>query len=92
MSDTPEWPPVILFDAVYAAAVRYHFGTQALQDEATVPWKDSFYPDCIMNVAQADYKALSDKRAAAAEKSDKHNRERDMRHEGHHPSDALTCS
>lgn len=30
MSDTPEWPPAILFDAVYAAAVHYHFGTQAL--------------------------------------------------------------
>jgi hypothetical protein len=42
-----------------------------------------------VNVAQADYKALSDKRAAAAEKTGKHNRERDTRHEGRRRLDAF---
>lgn len=39
-----------------------------------------------MNVAQGD---CSDKRAAAADKTTKHNRERDMRREGRHRSDAF---
>ncbi|TFK17750.1 hypothetical protein FA15DRAFT_689918 [Coprinopsis marcescibilis] len=33
ISASPEWPPAIIFDAVYASSVLHHFGSQTLKDE-----------------------------------------------------------
>ena len=38
-----EWPPDILFDAVYASTVMHHFATEELND-VFEGWKDMFYP------------------------------------------------
>ena len=62
ISNTPEWPPTILFDAVYAGAVLHHFGTQTLKDEVTVTWKDI-------------YRVIVDEKSAAAKKVQKQERE-----------------
>ena len=87
MSNTPDWPPAILFDAVYASSVLHCFGAQALKDEGAAPWKEAFYG--VMSAGQADYKALLDKRAADADKSSKHNQERDARFERHRCPDTF---
>jgi len=63
MSHTPDWPPAILFDAVYASAVLYNFGTQEVKDALTKVWKDSFYPGGIMTGADADHKVIIDEQA-----------------------------
>ncbi len=52
ISDTPEWPPPILFDAAYAGAVLHHFGTQTLKDEVAVTWKDIYRVDEISAAAK----------------------------------------
>ena len=67
MSDVSEWPPVTLFNAVYADAVLHHFGTWAPEDEVTETWKDTFYPGGVMTAASADYKLLTDERATRAQ-------------------------
>jgi hypothetical protein len=41
--NTSQHPPAILFDAIYASAVLYHFGTQELKDQITKTWKDMAY-------------------------------------------------
>lgn len=78
LSDTPEWPPPILFDAVYAGAVLHHFGTQILKDEVLATWKGTFYPGGVMATAHADYK---DGRAAIAEKTQNQTQDRKARYE-----------
>ena len=50
-----DWPPAILFDAVYAGAVLHYFGTQALKDEVSRGWEDALYPGGIATVPHADY-------------------------------------
>ncbi|PPQ69501.1 LOW QUALITY PROTEIN: hypothetical protein CVT26_002847 [Gymnopilus dilepis] len=40
-----DWPPAILFDAVYATAVLKHFGTQEFREKVFLTWKSTFYPD-----------------------------------------------
>jgi|SRR6266436_9193798 len=60
ISDVSEWPPAILFNAVYADAVCHHFSTWALKDEVTKTWKDTFYPSGVITAASADYKLLTD--------------------------------
>ncbi len=69
ISDTPEWPPPILFDAVYASAVLHHFGTQTLKDEVAATWKDTFDPGGVMAAADANYKVITDERSAAANRA-----------------------
>jgi len=82
ISDNPMlWPPAILFDAVYAGAVLYHFGTQTLKDDVLGTWKNIFYPGGVMTVAHADYKAILDKRAAPAAKAQEDSRDRKARRE-----------
>ena len=45
LSHSPDWPPAILFDAVYAGVVLHNFGTQELNDMmVTKKWKNTFYP------------------------------------------------
>ncbi len=60
-------PPAILFDTVYADAILYHFGTQALKDEVTETWKDTFYSSGVMNMASADYNLFTDEWATRAQ-------------------------
>ena len=74
ISNTPEWPPTILFDAVYAGAVLHHFGTQTLKDEVTVTWKDI-------------YRVIVDEKSAAAKKVQK--QEREARYQAHAVPDAF---
>lgn len=69
ISDNFKWPPVILFDAVYAGAVLHHFGTQTLKDEIAATWKDAFDSGGIMTAAHADDKAIIDERAAATKRT-----------------------
>ncbi|PPQ85754.1 hypothetical protein CVT25_003071 [Psilocybe cyanescens] len=68
VSDTPDWPPAILFDAVYASTVLHHFGTQALKRQVTETWNTTFYPDGVTNQAHAKKKARDDLKDATAEK------------------------
>ena len=89
ISDTAEWPPAILFDAVYADAVIRKFGTQTLKDEISETWKNIFYPGGVMTVGQADYKALIDERATAAERSQNQAQERKARYEARRGPDNL---
>ena len=67
--DPTLWPPAILFDAVYATAVLVHFGAQAMKDEVTKTWKNSFYPGGIITAAHADYKVNTDERVVSAERA-----------------------
>jgi hypothetical protein len=69
--DTPEYPPTIRFDAVYASAVLQHFGTQQLKDEVIATWKDSFYPGGIVTAADTEQAEIDDERAVAKEKKQK---------------------
>jgi hypothetical protein len=46
--NTSQYPPAILFDATYASAILYHFGTQALKDHITKTWKDIAYTGQVM--------------------------------------------
>ncbi|KAF5371989.1 hypothetical protein D9615_008142 [Tricholomella constricta] len=61
ISDTPQWPPAILFDAVYAGAVLQHFGTETLKEDVTAAWKETF-----LSSMTEEEKAIADGRAAAA--------------------------
>ncbi|TFK23859.1 hypothetical protein FA15DRAFT_670067 [Coprinopsis marcescibilis] len=62
ISDTPEWPPAIIFDAVYASTVLHHFGNQTLRDEVTATWRDAFDPGGVMAAEQAGGKEVTDER------------------------------
>lgn len=81
ISDTPDWPPAILFDAVYADAVLHHFGTQRLKDGVAATWKDIFYPNGVRTSAHADYKAITDERSTATERTQNQAQERMARYE-----------
>jgi hypothetical protein len=81
LSDTPECPPPILFDAVYAGAVLHHFGTQILKDEVVATWKETFYPSGVMTTAHADYKVITDERAATMERTQNQTHDRKARYE-----------
>ena len=86
---TDKWPPDILFDIVYAGAVLAHFSTPTLKDVVSKSWKDSFYPQGVMTAAQADYKEITDERAAAKERKEKQAQERRARHEAHRGPDVF---
>ena len=73
ISDTPAWPPTILFDAVYASAVLHHFGTQTLKDVVATTWMDTFYPDGVMDQAHAQ--------TLTEERTQKHAQARQARYE-----------
>lgn len=67
ISDGPEWPPPVLFDAVYADAVLCHFGTQTLEDEVTATWKDTFYPGGIKTASATHTRRLREARRESPE-------------------------
>lgn len=73
ISDTDEWPPAILFDAVYACAVLHHFGTKAIKDEVAARWVQTFYPDGV----------------TCAERKQKRDQQRQQRHDAPAGPDAL---
>ncbi|KAF8888174.1 hypothetical protein CPB84DRAFT_1733273 [Gymnopilus junonius] len=89
ISNSPEWPPTILFDAVYAGAVLHHFGTQELKDVVSANWNDVFYPDGVMDQPHADYKKITYSRAEDNRKKGKQAQERMMRYDAHHGPDAF---
>jgi hypothetical protein len=64
--DNPQYPPAILFDAVYAGALLRHFGTQTLKDNVIANWQDTFYPDGVTTAEQADYQTMFDELAITA--------------------------
>jgi len=43
ISDSPQFPPDILFDAIYASFILSHFGTESVRDRITAKWEDTFY-------------------------------------------------
>ena len=61
-----EWPPDILFDAVYAKTVMHHFATQKLYD-VLEDWKDMFYPGGVKTSAQADLDVINADKTARDE-------------------------
>jgi len=89
ISDTPDWPPAILFDAVYADAVLHNFGTQELKDGVAATWKNIFYPGGVRTSTKADYKAVTDERATAMERTQSQAQERTARYETRSGPDIL---
>jgi hypothetical protein len=83
VSETFDWPPAILFDAVYASTVLHHFGVQTLKEELAATWQDTFYPDGIMNQAQADQQAITNARAATMERKEMQVQECQARADAH---------
>ncbi|TFK17470.1 hypothetical protein FA15DRAFT_577254, partial [Coprinopsis marcescibilis] len=67
--DTPEWPPNILFDAVYAQAVLHQFGDRTLMDRINATWNSTFYPSGVMTAAPSSYNAIKDQRATNVERT-----------------------
>ncbi|KAF8063516.1 hypothetical protein FPV67DRAFT_1421234 [Lyophyllum atratum] len=65
ISETPDWPPAILFDAVYASTVLHHFGTQMLKDVLFATWKDTFYPGGVKDQLHAERNSITDEQALA---------------------------
>ncbi|KAG9308030.1 hypothetical protein JVU11DRAFT_12682 [Chiua virens] len=76
--DRSNWPPDILFDAVYANAVLLHFAAPGLQDVVR-QWKSTFYPGGVTSARQADYHAMIQERAGRKQE-DEQKDERNQRH------------
>ena len=89
LSDTPDFPPPILFDTVYAGTVLHHFGTQTLKDEVVATWKETFYPGGVMTMAHADCKVITDERAATAERTQNQTQDRKANYEARGGLDTL---
>jgi hypothetical protein len=75
-SNMTMWPPSVLFDAVYACAVAFHYGS-GLAD-VLKNWEDVFYPDEPAEAAHTDDNGRRDQ-VAAQEKSDRQKAERKER-------------
>lgn len=75
-----EWPTDILFDAVYASAVTYHFATEELRD-VFEDWKDMFYLDGIKTSAQAELDVTNADKAAREKRRRTRALERERRYE-----------
>jgi len=54
ISDTPQSPPAVLFDAVYAGALLHHFGTQELKDTLVTTWGDVFNSGGVMTADEQE--------------------------------------
>ncbi|SRR6266702_4351725 len=75
---TPEYPPAILFDILYAGAVLHHFGTSTAKDGIATAW-NNIYPTGVMTVSQAAITAIADARAATTERIQAQAQEREAR-------------
>lgn len=89
ISDTPEYPPATLFDAVYAGAVLHHFGTQTLKDEVIGTWKDTFDPGGAMTAANVEQAEMNDGRAVTKEKKHRRDQDRATRREARNVPDTF---
>jgi hypothetical protein len=95
-ANTSDWPPAILFDAVYASTVLHHFGAQTLKDKLAATWQDT-YPNGIMNQAQVDHQAITNAQAATKERAqtqeEAHRACQEAHYEAHHEAhhEACTC-
>ena len=65
---SPQFPPDILFDAVYAGMVLYHFGTKRMRDGIFTKWKHHFYSNRPTTRANTDYMTILDESVAIAAK------------------------
>ncbi|KAF8557119.1 hypothetical protein OG21DRAFT_1407751, partial [Imleria badia] len=70
-----EWPPNILFDAVYASAVLHHFAPRTMRDTLK-QWRSNYYLRGITSAAQASYQAIIDERGTKAERKNEQNQVR----------------
>ncbi|KAH8980748.1 hypothetical protein EDB86DRAFT_3087628 [Lactarius hatsudake] len=71
-----QFPPDILFDAVYASFMVHQFGTEAMKDSAR-KWEDTFYSKGPMTQREAAHRAILDECASAKEKTKKQALDRD---------------
>ena len=55
-----QWPPDVLFDAVYASAVLENFGQKNAKDSLASVWKAHFNPGGAMNALQRDQQKLQE--------------------------------
>lgn len=74
ISHTDDWPPSILFDAVYAGVVLRYFGTQTLKDVLTATWMDT---GGIVDQALGGHEAVANRRSLAAQRKQIRAQERD---------------
>lgn len=75
--DMFDWPPAVLFDAVYACAVMNNFGV--LAPDTLTGWKGTFYPGGPTTAAHAAEQHRHDAVVAARKKSDLQRDERTKR-------------
>ena len=74
------WPPDILFDAIYASAVVCHFVTEELR-EALRLWSPAFYPGGQKTSAQLDLDAIHAQRDTSIKRAREQASERNVRYE-----------
>ncbi|KAH9067527.1 hypothetical protein EDB87DRAFT_1583680 [Lactarius vividus] len=65
ITENAQFPPDILFDAVYAGFLIFHLGTEAMKDSAS-KWNDT-YSKMAMTQREAAYGAITDERTTATE-------------------------
>jgi len=76
---SPQFPPDILFDAVYASMVLYHFGTQRIKDSISTTWRHIFYSNGPTTRANADHMTILGERAATEARKEHQAQERRAR-------------
>jgi hypothetical protein len=94
--DHTQWPPAILFDAVYASAVLHHFMPQTLKDDVTKTWNNIFYRGGAITRAEADLRKIKGQGATTAARQRQQGEERRTRtaarsaqHEAHDGPDTF---
>ncbi|KAI0294650.1 hypothetical protein B0F90DRAFT_1755259 [Multifurca ochricompacta] len=73
ISDSADWPPTILFDAVYASVVLHHFGTNDFKDALS---KFTFTKDTYPR-GETELKEMKNEQASEAERRQKQEEEQD---------------
>ncbi|TFY69235.1 hypothetical protein EVG20_g3230 [Dentipellis fragilis] len=73
-----EWPPTVLFDAVYASAVLHHFGV--IPPKTLDPWNDIFYPGERTATEQVDEQRRREEEAKEDEQTEQSRLERNERY------------
>ena len=69
-------------------ALLHHFGTQFLKELVADNWRESFYSGGIATATGAEYNAITDERAATAERTNQAQEHREL-YEAHHEPDTL---
>ncbi|TFY63086.1 hypothetical protein EVG20_g6467 [Dentipellis fragilis] len=73
-----EWPPTMLFDAVYASAVLHHFGV--VPPRTLDPWNDIFYSGERTTTEQVDEQRRREQEAKEDEQTEQSRLERNERY------------